>query len=147
EKQEKEAETGHVTELKVKLAKHLQEQEHLLENAQRLENEKKTVEEELRVLAERVVELEELYRENDAEKASYAQKIRSLHEERENIRTELEELRRNRSKRQSELNESDAVYRQHRQTLQDAETKRHKQEVVVNRLDVELNNLLNSLGA
>lgn len=146
EKQEKEAETGHVTELKVKLAKHLQEQEHLLENVQRLENEKKTVEEELRVLAERVVELEELYSENDAEKASYAQKIRTLREERENIRTELEELRRKRSKRQSELNESDAVFRQHRQTLQEAETKRHKQEVVVNRLDVELNNLLNALG-
>ena len=74
EKQEKEAETGHVTELKVKLAKHLQEQEHLLENVQRLENEKKTVEEELRVLAERVVELEELYSENDAEKQAMRKK-------------------------------------------------------------------------
>lgn len=146
QKQEKETESGFVTELKVTLAKKLQEQEHLLENKDRLEKEQESVESELRNLTEQKIELEKGLESNNQEKQNLDDKIRDLREEKERVRERLNEIRKVRTEQQGELNEIDAVHRKHRKALQAVESRLHQQEVKVNRLDVELNNLLTALG-
>lgn len=146
EEQQKKTASEHITELKVILAKQVQEQEHLEENRHRLVQEQHSLESEQHVLKRQMDDLVKRIASNEQEKQDYEQTIEKLRLQKAEVLDQLEHIRNQRTEQQSELNEYDAVNREYRKNVQAVEAKLHKQEVKVNRLDVSLNNMLTALN-
>lgn len=146
QKDKKETESAIVTDLKVNLAQQEQEYEYLYENRERYFREMAELQQEETDVAQQIQNLENRITATVAEKQACTKTIDQLQDERETVQERLDWRRGERVQAQDALKEIDALNRNIRKTAQSHARETQRQEIKVNRLDVQLNNQLTALS-
>jgi chromosome segregation protein len=141
----KEEKGQHITQLKVQLARKIQEFEGLKQHVERLEQQKLETDNEWNDVQQHLLRLEGDLGQQDDQEDELDLLIKDKKEEKENVSSSINDLRQKRKAEQQEWERLDIDIRQLRKELRSIEEGTHQEEVKVNRLDVELENYLTLL--
>jgi chromosome segregation protein len=141
----KEALSARITDLKVQLATRKEQYEARLSEYNRLENDLKEVSFELEATTKTLLLLDSDSATSDEEEEKLDKEIRALRTEKEQYSVHIQEQRKKRQEVQARLAEQEADVKEKRRQLKEIEDTLHKYEVKVERMDVELDNLLHKL--
>lgn len=135
-----------LTELKVAIASLQQEHQAQMADIERIANEIEAINEECQHLLEKGEELLEAARENEQEQVTAIERMNEARIKREQCARSIDELRGERTEKHRALEAEENETKQQRMLLSELESRLHQTEVAANRLDVELDNLLNKLA-
>lgn len=135
-----------LTGLKVKVAAAAQEKQGMLSELRRMEQEQRIAEEELAASRNRMSELERAKAESELETTAQIEQLNDLKLKRSACAEQLELKRADRAALLDRLELEESETRDQRNQLKLVEDELRQTEVRVNRLDVELDNLLKKLG-
>lgn len=154
ESQEKAKEQAHtreevnekITELRIQVAQIDQEITNLEQNLHRIQEEAKRIAEQKEAAAKELEALEDHQENNQFKMDQLEETIQHLRQNKEKVQTELNEIRKQREQLLLERESQEKEVRQMQQTHRKQDHDLHELEVRGNRLDVELNHLLNKLA-
>ncbi|MMZ59118.1 Chromosome partition protein Smc [compost metagenome] len=141
----KEALNARITELKVQLATRREQYEARQTEYARLDTDLQEVTTELEVTSKTLLMLDSGSATSDEEEEKLDLEIRTLRAEKEKYGTHIQEQRKKRQEVQARLAQQEAETKEMRRQLKEIEENLHKHEVKVERMDVELDNLLHKL--
>jgi chromosome segregation protein len=141
----KEEKNQQITQLKVELARNVQECEGLQRNVERLEHSKKQLDYDLSETQQNLLRLEGDLGQQDDQVDELEALIKEKKEEKDQLSITIEEDRQKRKKEQHEQEHLEILIKQYRKEWRTVEDLAHQEEVKANRLDVELDNYLNLL--
>jgi chromosome segregation protein len=141
----KEALNDRITELKVQVATRKEQYEARLLEYNRLEKDLQEVTAELSATTKTLFLLDSGTATSDEEEEKLDREIRALRAEKEQYSAHIQEQRKKRQDVQARLAEQEAEVKEMRRQLKSVEENLYRHEVKVERMDVELDNLLNKL--
>ena len=141
----KEALSARITELKVEVATRREQHEARLAEQRRLTQELAFVLQDLEATAKALFMLDSDVATSDEEEEKLDETIRQLRAEKEQYTTHIQEQRQRRQDVYARLAEHEANTKERRRRLKDVEDRLHRHEVRIERMDVELDTLLNKL--
>ncbi|OYD06450.1 chromosome segregation protein SMC [Paludifilum halophilum] len=143
---EKDEANREITDWKISAARLQQEREYLAADCERLEQESQRVDRQLAEAEEQLDQLQTGVADNDEEAKRLADQAEEYRHRKERVQESLKAAKEERDSLQSDRVEKEKKAQEVQQQLKKLQEEMHQQEVRVNRLDVELNHLLEKLA-